>query len=41
MLRYLSGADYDTIGKQLALTNGSLRGLLSRGLKLLRERLGE
>jgi RNA polymerase sigma-70 factor (ECF subfamily) len=41
MLRYLSGADYDTIGKQLALTNGSLRGLLARGLKLLRERLGE
>jgi RNA polymerase sigma-70 factor (ECF subfamily) len=41
MLRYLAGADYETIGRQLALTNGSLRGLLSRGLKLLRERLGE
>src|SRR5262249_5748694 len=40
-LRYLAGADYDTIGKQLALTNGSLRGLLNRGMKLLREKLHE
>src|SRR5262245_27477082 len=40
-LRYLAGADYDTIGKQLALTNGSLRGLLNRGMKLLRERLAQ
>jgi RNA polymerase sigma-70 factor (ECF subfamily) len=39
MLRYLAGADYDTIARQLALTNGSLRGLLQRGLKMLRERL--
>lgn len=38
-LRYLAGADYETIGTQLGLTNGSLRGLLQRGLKLLRERL--
>jgi RNA polymerase sigma-70 factor (ECF subfamily) len=38
-LRYLVGADYDTIGEQLGLTNGSLRGLLHRGLKLLRDRL--
>jgi RNA polymerase sigma-70 factor (ECF subfamily) len=38
-LRYLAGADYDTISTQLGLTNGSLRGLLHRGLKLLRERL--
>ncbi|MFO0847504.1 MAG: sigma-70 family RNA polymerase sigma factor [Gemmataceae bacterium] len=38
-LRYLAGADYDAIGTQLGLTNGSLRGLLHRGLKLLRERL--
>lgn len=38
-LRYLAGADYDTIGQQLGLTNGSLRGLLHRGLKLLRDRL--
>ncbi len=36
MLRYLGGADYETIGKQLGLTSGSLRGLLSRGLALLR-----
>ena len=36
MLRYLGGADYETIGKQLGITHGSLRGLLSRGLSLLR-----
>jgi RNA polymerase sigma-70 factor (ECF subfamily) len=38
-LRYLTGADYETIGEQLGLTNGSLRGLLHRGLKMLRDRL--
>jgi RNA polymerase sigma-70 factor (ECF subfamily) len=38
-LRYIAGADYDTIGRQLGLTNGSLRGLLSRGLAKLREKL--
>jgi RNA polymerase sigma-70 factor (ECF subfamily) len=38
-LRYLTGADYESIGEQLGLTNGSLRGLLHRGLKLLRDRL--
>jgi RNA polymerase sigma-70 factor (ECF subfamily) len=38
-LRYLAGADYETIQLQLGLTNGSLRGLLHRGLKLLRDRL--
>jgi RNA polymerase sigma-70 factor (ECF subfamily) len=38
-LRYLTGAGYDAIGEQLGLTNGSLRGLLHRGLKMLRERL--
>jgi RNA polymerase sigma-70 factor (ECF subfamily) len=38
-LRYIADADYDTIGRQLGLSNGSLRGLLHRGLKLLRERL--
>ena len=38
-LRYITGADYDTIGEQLGLTNGSLRGLLHRGLKLLRDRM--
>ncbi len=38
-LRYITGADYDSIGEQLGLTNGSLRGLLHRGLKMLRDRL--
>jgi RNA polymerase sigma-70 factor (ECF subfamily) len=38
-LRYLAGADYETISMQLGLTNGSLRGLLHRGLKLLRAKL--
>jgi RNA polymerase sigma-70 factor (ECF subfamily) len=38
-LRYLTGADYDTIGEQLGLTNGTLRGLLHRGLKMLRDRM--
>lgn len=38
-LRYLAGADYETICTQLGLSNGSLRGLLHRGLKLLRHRL--
>ena len=38
-LRYLAGADYETIGEQLDLTNGALRGLLHRGLKMLRDRL--
>src|SRR5262249_45054229 len=38
-LRYIAGADYDTIRIQLGLSNGSLRGLLHRGLKLLRSRL--
>jgi RNA polymerase sigma-70 factor (ECF subfamily) len=39
MLRYLGGADYGTIGMQLGLSNGSLRGLLHRGLELLRGEL--
>jgi RNA polymerase sigma-70 factor (ECF subfamily) len=38
-LRYIAGADYETIGMQLGLTNGSLRGLLHRGLKMLRAKL--
>ena len=38
-LRYLAGSDYDTISRQLGLTNGSLRGLLHRGLEMLRERM--
>jgi RNA polymerase sigma-70 factor, ECF subfamily len=40
-LRYLAGCDYETIGKQLGLTNGSLQGRLHRGLKLLRGLLSE
>lgn len=39
MLRYLAGADYETIGRELAISNGSLRGLLSRGMAMLREQL--
>jgi RNA polymerase sigma-70 factor (ECF subfamily) len=38
-LRYIGGADYETIGMQLGLSNGSLRGLLHRGLKLLRAQI--
>jgi RNA polymerase sigma-70 factor (ECF subfamily) len=40
-LRYLVGAEYETISAQLGLSNGSLRGLLHRGLKMLRARLPE
>jgi RNA polymerase sigma-70 factor (ECF subfamily) len=39
MLRYIGGADYDAIANELAMSNGSLRGLLHRGMKLLRERM--
>ena len=39
MLRYLAGADYEEISRQLALTNGSLRGLLHRGMAMLRAEL--
>jgi RNA polymerase sigma-70 factor, ECF subfamily len=38
-LRYLAGADHDEIQMQMGLTNGSLRGLLHRGLKMLRSEL--
>jgi len=38
-LRYIAGADYESICMQLGLTNGSLRGLLHRGLRLLRAKL--
>ena len=33
------GADYDTIRRQLQISDGALRGLLSRGMALLRERM--
>jgi RNA polymerase sigma-70 factor (ECF subfamily) len=35
-LRYIDGADYETIQTQLGLSAGSLRGILYRGLQLLR-----
>src|SRR5207247_379525 len=35
-LRYIEGADYETITMQLGLSPGQLRGLLCRGLQLLR-----
>ena len=38
-LRYIGGAHHETIRMQLGLTNGSLRGLLHRGLQLLRSKL--
>jgi RNA polymerase sigma-70 factor (ECF subfamily) len=38
-LRYIAGADYETIQLQMGLTNGSLRGLLHRGMKMLRAEL--
>ena len=39
MLRYLNGSDYASIGRELGLTNGSLRGLLNRGMTMLREKM--
>jgi RNA polymerase sigma-70 factor (ECF subfamily) len=41
VLRYLAGADYEQISRQLALSNGSLRGLLHRGMAMLRAELRE
>jgi RNA polymerase sigma-70 factor, ECF subfamily len=38
-LRYIGGADYETISRQLGLTNGSLRGLLNRGIARLRDQM--
>jgi RNA polymerase sigma-70 factor (ECF subfamily) len=35
-LRYLVGADYETIQMQMGLSNGALRGLLHRGMAKLR-----
>jgi len=39
MMRYLAGADYATIRSTLGLTDGALRGLLHRGMALLREQM--
>jgi RNA polymerase sigma-70 factor (ECF subfamily) len=38
-MRYLAGAEYAVIREQLGLTDGALRGLLHRGMALLRERM--
>jgi RNA polymerase sigma-70 factor (ECF subfamily) len=35
-LRYIVGADYETIQMQMGLSNGALRGLLHRGMQRLR-----
>ena len=35
-LRYLVGDDYESIQRQMGLTNGSLHGLLHRGMQRLR-----
>lgn len=40
-LRFFGGADYAAMEKLLSLSNGSLRGLLHRGLDMLREKLGD
>src|SRR5688500_14422218 len=39
LLRYIGGADYETIGRQLGISNGSLRGMLGRGMAMLRAAL--
>lgn len=38
-LRFLVGADYETIQTQMGLSNGSLRGLLHRGVQRMRAEL--
>ena len=37
MMRYLAGCDHETIRRTLNLTDGTLRGQLSRGMTMLRE----
>ena len=39
-LRYLNEMKYTRISKELELSNGALRGLLNRGVKLLKTELG-
>ena len=36
-MRYLDGADYETITRQLGMSGTSLRGILHRGLQMLRK----
>jgi RNA polymerase sigma-70 factor (ECF subfamily) len=38
-LRYIAGADHEMIGRELGLTNGALRGLLHRGLQMMRHEM--
>lgn len=38
-LRYLNDMDYGRISRELELSNGALRGLLNRGVKMLRREL--
>ena len=38
-LRYLEGLDYNKISNVLGLTDGSLRGLLNRGMRMLRQNI--
>ena len=38
-MRYLGGADYEQIRRALGLTDGALRGLLNRGMAMMRERM--
>lgn len=40
-LRFLHQADYAQISRDLGVTNGALRGLLTRGLAMLRETLND
>lgn len=39
MMRFLLGADYETMSAQLGLSNGALRGILNRGVRLLQQKL--
>ena len=39
MMRYIAGYAYTTIERELGLSNGSLRGMLSRGMGMLREEM--
>lgn len=41
MMRYLQGSDYETISRELGLSNGSLRGLLNRGMAMLRDKAAQ
>lgn len=39
MMRYLGGAGYEEIRRGLGLSDGALRGLLARGMAMMRERM--